>query len=321
MSDQSNSETPPLVSVCVLTYNTGAFVSEAIESVREGNYPNLEFILIDDASDDDSARVLNDWAPSLNARTVFRRENKGVVANCNLALEMANGKYLFFIGDDLITPSRIEEDVKILELDESIALTAAQMIMIDGSGNQIGQLIPKRVGKRFGRLQLSSWRTWLLGSPLLTPSITWRTASLRCIGGWPGGYEIEDKPMFLRLSNLGCTVNVQDKVTTFYRRHGGNLSMKRRPAFISEDLRMLDEFQVPIPRAVALVRSTLELYQWCYSDAGAIDAATAALRQANLQKLSWVLKSKALKLGFLMLLAVLNPKSLRKNQVRSFLDL
>ena len=188
MSDQSDSETPPLVSVCVLTYNTGAFVSEAIESVLESNYPHLEFILIDDASDDDSARVLNDWAPRLNARTVFRRENKGVVANCNLALEMANGKYLFFIGDHLITPNRIEEDVEILELDDPVALTSAQIIMIDGNGNQIGQLIPKRVGERFGRLRMTSWRTWLLGSPLLTPSITRGTSSLRCIGGWAVGH-------------------------------------------------------------------------------------------------------------------------------------
>lgn len=319
MARRTDSESPPLVTVCVLTYNTGDFVSEAIESVLASNYAPLEFILIDDASEDDSAQVLNKWAPKLGARTVFHLENKGVVANCNLALEMANGEYLFFIGDDVIVPNRVAKDIEILERDDSIALTSAQMIMIDGSGRAIGPLIPKRVGKRFGQLKLSTWRTWLLGSPLLTPSITWRTSSLKNVGGWPIGYEIEDKPMFLRLSNHGCKVEVQDKVTTYYRRHGGNLSLKRRPAFIDEDLRMLREFHVPIPKAIAVIRSTLELYQWCYSDPSAIDAARSALRQANLQSLSWVLESKVLRMLFLLMLAVLNPGSLTKNQVRSFL--
>lgn len=92
----------PLVSVIITNYNYGKYIPKAINSVLKQTYPNIELIIINDGSTDDSDKVIKDVIaknPDRNIRYI-NRENRGVVYTRNEGLEVARGKYLCYLDAD-----------------------------------------------------------------------------------------------------------------------------------------------------------------------------------------------------------------------------
>lgn len=250
----------PLVTVCVLSFNTGRFVEEAVNSILESGYPNLEFIFIDDGSTDGSQELLKREAIRTSGQLILKPENKGVVDSCNLGLSHATGDYFLMIGDDVVLPGRISTDVSTLENNLELAFTSSQVKLIDANGVHLGELKARWSGRRVGIIRSLGWRVWLTGSPVITPTMTWRTSNLRELGGWPEGYGIEDKPMNLRLAQIGSVGFARPDVTTLYRRHGSNLSLRFRVRQFEEDLRMLRDFSIRLPLWLAEAKILLDAH-------------------------------------------------------------
>jgi glycosyltransferase involved in cell wall biosynthesis len=97
-----NSENLPLVTVVTVTYNSALYVRDAIDSVLAQSYQNIEYIISDDCSKDDTWKIVSAYTdPRIKASRNDR--NLGEYANRNKAIEMATGEYLIFIdGDDII---------------------------------------------------------------------------------------------------------------------------------------------------------------------------------------------------------------------------
>ncbi|HRO41253.1 MAG TPA: glycosyltransferase [Flavipsychrobacter sp.] len=130
----------PLVSVITLCYNSGKYVVEALECVQRQNYPNLQHILIDDCSTDDSAAVLKHWIDENNYSCDFtvHKVNQGVQSSLKEAFAKVKGKYWVGISDDLWVENRLLEDVALFEsLDESYAMIYGDTSMIDKDNNII----------------------------------------------------------------------------------------------------------------------------------------------------------------------------------------
>lgn len=103
----------PSVSVIITCYNYAEFVEEAIRSVLDQTYKNIEFVIIDDGSTDKSLEVINKYKDSAK---VISRPNKGIVYTRNEALGLATGKYLCFLdADDYFSPDYVEKSVRIAE--------------------------------------------------------------------------------------------------------------------------------------------------------------------------------------------------------------
>jgi glycosyltransferase involved in cell wall biosynthesis len=103
-----------LVTVVMVTYNSAAYVKDAIESVLSSSYTNLELIIGDDNSGDDTWNIINTYT---DERIVAYKneENLGEYPNRNKAINLAKGKYLIFIdGDDMMYPHGLEFMVKML---------------------------------------------------------------------------------------------------------------------------------------------------------------------------------------------------------------
>ena len=104
----------PLVSVCMPCYNAGKYVAEALDSVLAQTYPNLEVIVVNDGSKDDSANVLERYRAK--GVTIIDQENAGQCAAANRAYADARGEYIkFFDADDILSPGFIEAQVKRLQ--------------------------------------------------------------------------------------------------------------------------------------------------------------------------------------------------------------
>ena len=112
----------PLVSVVVVTYNSSRYILETLESIKNQTYSNIELIITDDCSSDDTVRLCKDWV-NLNG-SLFKRvriistcKNTGITPNRNRGCFESRGEWIKQIdGDDRLKPSCIEDYVNYVVL-------------------------------------------------------------------------------------------------------------------------------------------------------------------------------------------------------------
>jgi glycosyltransferase involved in cell wall biosynthesis len=110
----------PLVSVLMTAYNRERYIAEAIASVLCSSYQNLELIIVDDGSKDDTVKIAQDYAQRDNRIKLFINEkNLGDYPNRNEAISYATGKYFMFCdSDDTLLPESISKIVNLAEADD-----------------------------------------------------------------------------------------------------------------------------------------------------------------------------------------------------------
>lgn len=132
-----------LVSVIIPIYNVEKYVKEAIESIQKQTYKNIEIIIVDDGSTDNTYKIVEELAKKDKRIKLFKNEkNLKIVKTLNFALSMSNGEYIARMdGDDISALDRIEKKVKFLEENKEYDLVGCSMKAIDLDGNIIGQSI------------------------------------------------------------------------------------------------------------------------------------------------------------------------------------
>ncbi len=112
-----NNSTSPLVSVVVATYNSSATVIETLESIKNQTYQNIELIVTDDCSTDNTVIICQKWLSEnknyfVHSELVTTLQNTGVSGNFNRGIFQSKGEWIKSIaGDDLLIPTAIEEYV------------------------------------------------------------------------------------------------------------------------------------------------------------------------------------------------------------------
>ena len=89
-----------MISIIMPAYNSERYISEAIESVINQSYKNFELVIVDDGSFDRTGEIIDEYAEKDNRIKVFHRENAGVSAARNFALQNICGDYVTFIDSD-----------------------------------------------------------------------------------------------------------------------------------------------------------------------------------------------------------------------------
>lgn len=103
----------PLVSIIVPTYNVKHYIRECIESILNQTYKNIEIIIVNDGSTDNSMYMIDDYITSIDKIKVINQENQGLSAARNSGIDKAKGKYIAMIdSDDKIKPDFIKNLVK-----------------------------------------------------------------------------------------------------------------------------------------------------------------------------------------------------------------
>lgn len=129
----------PLVSVLMTAYNREEFIREAIVSVLNSSYPNLELIVLDDCSTDNTLQIANEFALTDTRIYVYRNDhNLGDYPNRNKAAFFAKGKYLKYVdSDDIIFKESLAYMVEVMEQNEAAAFGFCD------TKNQVSEIIPK----------------------------------------------------------------------------------------------------------------------------------------------------------------------------------
>ena len=112
----NNYNSLPLISVIVPVYNNSQYLCHCLDSIKDQTYKNVEIILIDDGSTDNSGMLCDKYSEIDQRFVVVHQENKGVAAARNRALDLANGDYIIQVdSDDYISDDAIESLYKNME--------------------------------------------------------------------------------------------------------------------------------------------------------------------------------------------------------------
>lgn len=147
MADTPSSEQNPLVSVITPVYNGEKHLKEALSSVSNQSYQNIEHIIVDAESDDGTPRVINHHAK--NDAIWIREPDDGIYHGMNKGISNARGKYIGILNaDDILYSNAIKSVVENLERFGDPAYTCGPVELIDEMGNVYGRTTPLPPRKR-----------------------------------------------------------------------------------------------------------------------------------------------------------------------------
>ena len=134
----------PLVSVYMPVFNAALFLDEAVESVLGQTYKHLELIIVDDASTDNSWKLIQRYKRKypniISAIHLKHNINMGGDAAGNMAYKHAKGEYLARMdADDIARLDRIEKQVRFLEQHSSYAVVGTNAWVINKAGEVVGE--------------------------------------------------------------------------------------------------------------------------------------------------------------------------------------
>ncbi|MCW8929210.1 MAG: glycosyltransferase [Gammaproteobacteria bacterium] len=209
--------TQPLVSIIISCYNHQDYITTCIESIMQQTYNNIELIVIDDGSSDNSAEILE----QLSAKYHFSFEqqaNMGLTKTLNKAIKKAKGKYIAPLGsDDYLMLDKTEKQVKFLESHPDIAVVGGNILCI----NDEGQIKAKQ--------RITPYREIDFKAVFLTPkqipaapTVMIRADVLQEVGGFNIDCNLEDLDLWLRITYAGHKIAVLNDILAYYREHQSN---------------------------------------------------------------------------------------------------
>lgn len=130
------------VTVVIPVYNAEKYLRKCVSSVQNQTYKNLEIILIDDGSKDDSSNICDELQHSDNRIKVIHKENEGAGKSRNIGIEMATGEYILFVdSDDFVKRTLVEKCLKAIS-GESAAVVMFGIENVDEEENILGRKVP-----------------------------------------------------------------------------------------------------------------------------------------------------------------------------------
>ena len=216
----------PKVSVIIPVYNGEKYIAQAIESALSQAYNNIEIIVINDGSTDNSYDKIMPYLPSVK---YIYQENKGVAAARNSGIKNSTGELIGFLdADDLWLPEKLEFQVNYLLKHQDIALVHSNQKSIYEDGVQtIAEPPPtKAMGMCFKELFL---RNQISGGSVLL-----RKKCLDQIGLFDERMFFgEDYELWLRMSRF-FLIGYIDRVLYLYRQHSSNMSTNWERALLGK---------------------------------------------------------------------------------------
>ncbi|MBN2486822.1 MAG: glycosyltransferase [Bacteroidales bacterium] len=227
----------PLVSVIVVTYNSAEFVLQTLESVKEQTYRNIELIVTDDCSKDNSVEICEKWCRENQSR--FKRAmvittpfNTGIPANLNRAVKAAQGEWIKGIaGDDLFFPDAIEIFMDAFNADTRSEKSVFHARIAPFNDNLAEEPVfsdaEKIKSERFNQPGTSASEQFtilLRFCPVSAPAVFIKKTVLEELGYYNEKYKFwEDRPMWLKMTSNGIKLHYVDAPVVKYRLHTGSV--------------------------------------------------------------------------------------------------
>jgi glycosyltransferase involved in cell wall biosynthesis len=225
----------PLISVILITYNSSEFVLETLESIKAQTYCNIELIVSDDCSKDNTVEICQRWIDEnkdrfVNASLVASDMNTGIPANINRGVKISSGLWIKCIaGDDILSQDCITTMFNFVSTSEQeIRILYSDVVRF--LGNSVKNVVNKKYDNEvFCSAESSAkdqYKILLRSNRVNAASAMIRKDLLDMMNGFDERYRLlEDWPLWIKITNAGYKIYYIDKPLVYYRLHENNVSM------------------------------------------------------------------------------------------------
>lgn len=232
----------PLISVGVIAYNSAEYILDLLESVKAQTYQNIELIVSDDKSSDNTVAICKDWISKnkdrfVRAEVIVPEKNTGTAGNYNRALFASNGEWMKFIdGDDILFPNCLEDNVDFVIKHPEAKVVFSDILYFNDAKNPSNKHFVSEEEKRFFEKDAYDQFMVLLKKNHMPPSSSFMLTQILKDNPYQEEYLIiEDTPKWIDLLHKGYKFYYFDKVTTGYRQSESVLRSNTRyfsPLFV-----------------------------------------------------------------------------------------
>jgi alpha-1,3-rhamnosyltransferase len=211
--------TMPLVTVIISSYNHAAYIEASIRSVLEQTYANVELLVYDDGSRDNSVEIIQRLADRYGF--FFQAQpNQGLSPTLNAGIAKARGDFIAPFGsDDIMHNDRLQRQMAWLLQYPEVGIAAGNIIKIDEHGQQHPSKRQRQHPQRF--LDFDDMFLGRKQSPA-TATLLFRKQALLDIGGFNPAIRLEDLYVELKITERGWKIGVMEDVLAYYRVHPTN---------------------------------------------------------------------------------------------------
>lgn len=200
----------PLVSIVLATKNGSRTVAHAIDSIINQTYSNIELIIVNDASEDDTLEILNSYLVHKGVLVINNPANFGLAVSLNRGFSAAKGELLARMDDDDFSePDRIERQVQFLDQHPDVDVLGTGIAIYDESLNFIrNHTLPTSDAeiKKF----------FIRGNPLAHPTVMMRRQFFLTSGGYDKSLRrMEDLELWGRMANVSTYANLPDHLLRY----------------------------------------------------------------------------------------------------------
>lgn len=237
-------ENNPLVSVLIATYNSEKYIATTLESIIQQTYKNLEILIADDASQDNTKDIVRKY--QIKDKRIIMVENKqnlGIAMNMNNAIMKLKGQYVAILdGDDWAYPYRIEKQVETMEKDNRIVLCSGYMDICD-------EFLNSTALRKYPITDSDIRKALIRYNPISHPASMWRKSTLLKTSLYNPNLPIcRDYDLIVRISELGIYKNIAEPLIKYrVRAHSETGKKIRETQWYSFYIQMKAHFEYKFP--------------------------------------------------------------------------
>jgi len=228
----------PLVTIGIPNYNYAHYIEEALNSAASQTYPNIEMIIVDDCSTDNSVAVIENWienySGNISLNFIKNQANSGLTKNCNRILNKAKGEYLQILdADDIFLPENISNKIQVINEtgNDTTSLVYSNMKLINSYGEIINDNYLKRIGYDEKLMPEGNVFQELFDFNFIAyPLINTRLA--KEVGGFDETQQVHDYYLWLKLAEK-YDVKFCPGKNALYRIHNASMSNNSKTSPIS----------------------------------------------------------------------------------------
>jgi alpha-1,3-rhamnosyltransferase len=252
----------PLVSVIVISYNSSEYIVETLESIKNQLYENIELIISDDTSTDNTIAICEQWNEEnkhrfISTKVVQVTKNTGLSANINRGLKVAKGKWIKLIaGDDLLTENCIKENIDYIkkhnDLDINVIFSIRANFQVINGKKEIQNQFENSIFYESNISCEDQYELALRGFNCPPNTLFISKVALDTIGGCDEDYPMyEDTPLILRLLKQNYKFYYMPAVTFLYRIHLSSIyhsdiqKLNYRPWYYNSYLPVYKKYRYP----------------------------------------------------------------------------
>src|SRR3989344_9025899 len=242
----------PLVSVIIPSYNRQNSIAKSIESVLSQSYKNLEIIVIDNRSIDNTPKILAEFSKQDSRIKVIENEqNLSLVKTLNKAINISTGAYLARLDDDdtWLDTHKVEKQVSILESGQGYVLVGSGVIAVNEHGAEISRtLLPQEHNQIVDKM--------LFRCLFIHSAVIFRRDTFEALGGYNETLQVggEDYDLWLRMGLVGKMYNLPEYMVC-YQESGQKLSRTNRKNVLIRNILLIKKYGKDYPsfkKAMAL---------------------------------------------------------------------